>query len=150
MFMGAVCGIIVCQYYFILKKKLNIHELYNGHGIYYYTKGINWRAFLAFFITIGPLLPGFSKSINNGLNVGGIWKIYTFSCIYGFSISLVTYWLICTYISDVGIAKIDEAVYPPSIVQTGDVEVGSGDSEQESYEEKKGGVEVSVGAKDLS
>jgi hypothetical protein len=95
------------QYYLILNKKLNIHELYNGHGIYRYSKvGINWRAYASFFIAVAPLLPGFSKSINNSLDVGGIWKIYTFSCIYGFVVSGLTYYLICRYVSDVGPAKI--------------------------------------------
>ncbi|KAK5273531.1 hypothetical protein LTR96_000131 [Exophiala xenobiotica] len=150
MFMGAICGTMCSQYYLILNKKLNIHELYNGHGIYRYSKvGINWRAYASFFIAVAPLLPGFSKSINNSLDVGGIWKIYTFSCIYGFVVSGLTYYLICRYASDVGPAKIDEAVYPPGKSQTGDVEVGSADSEQDSYEEKNGVVEVAVGAKEL-
>lgn len=142
------------RYYLILNKKLNIHELYNGHGIYRYNKfGVNWRAYAAFFTAIGPLLPGFSKSINNNLNVGGAWKIYTFSCLYGFTISGLVYYLICKYISDVGVAKIEEAVYPPSKPQTGDVEVGvevgSAESEEASYYEKKGDLEVSVGAKEF-
>lgn len=149
MFMGAICGTMVCQYYIILKKKLNIHELYNGHGIYRYNKyGINWRAYAAFLVAIGPLLPGFCKSIDTNLDVGGAWKIYTFSCLYGFVASGLVYYLICTYISDVGPAKIDEAVYPPAKTQT-DVEVGSADSEEASYEEKKGAVGVSVGTKEL-
>merc|ERR1711939_706804 len=88
MFMGAICGTMCSQYYLILNKKLNIHELYHGHGIY-------------------------------------------------------------RYVSDVGAAKIDEAVYPPSKPQTGDIEIVSADSEQDSYEEKNGVVEVAVGAKEL-
>lgn len=149
MFMGAVCGVMCCQYYLILKKKLNIHELYNGHGIYRYWHGINWRAFAAFLVAIGPLLPGFSKSIDHNLDVGGAWKIYTFSCMYGFTVSGLVYYLICNYVSDVGPAKIDEAVYPPSKLQISDIEVGVPDSEEASFEEKTGGVEVKVGPKDL-
>ncbi|KIV88983.1 hypothetical protein PV10_08607 [Exophiala mesophila] len=147
MFMGAICGVMCCQYYIILKKKLNIHELYNGHGIYSYWHGFNWRAFAAFAVAVGPLLPGFAKSIDDDLNVGGAWKIYTFSCIYGFTTSGLTYFLICRFISDVGVAKIEEAVYPPSKTQTTDVEVGVGDSDEGSFDEKTGDVEVKVGAK---
>lgn len=149
MFMGAICGVVCCHYYLIVKKKLNIHELYNGDGIYRYSKiGVNWRAFVAFFVAIAPLVPGFAKSINNNINVGGIWKVYTFSCLYGFTISGLVYWLICTYVSDIGPAKIEEAVYPPSTPRAGDVEVQSAGSEQGGYVEKIGSVEVAVGAKE--
>jgi len=148
-FMGAVAGVMVSQYYLILHKKLNIHELYNGHGIYRYNKlGINWRAYAAFTVAIAPLMPGFAKSINNDLDVGGVWKVYTFSCMFGFFASMVTYYLICTYVSDVGVAKIEEAVYPPQKGES-DVESGSGKSEDE-YEEKKGVVEVAIDTKEIS
>lgn len=112
-FMGSVAGVMVAQYYLILNKKLNIHELYNGDGIYKYSHGFNWRAYLAFAIGVGPLMPGFAKSINNTLDVGGAWKVYTFSCVFGFFVSMLAYYLICRFVSDVGEAKIEEAVYPP-------------------------------------
>ena len=54
-FMGSVAGIMCSQYYLILNKKLNIHELYNGHGIYRYWHGVNWRAYVAFVVGVGPL-----------------------------------------------------------------------------------------------
>jgi nucleobase:cation symporter-1, NCS1 family len=115
-FMGSVCGVMVSQYYLILNKKLNIHELYNGHSIYSYWHGLNWRAFAAFAVGVGPLMPGFAHSIDNDLNVGGVWKIYTFSCLFGFFVSALTYYLICKYVSDVGPAKIDVAVYPADVM----------------------------------
>jgi nucleobase:cation symporter-1, NCS1 family len=111
-FMGSVAGVMVSQYYFILNKKLNIHELYNGQGIYRFWHGINWRAYAAFAIGVGPLMPGFAHSINNNLQVGGSWQIYTFSCVYGFFTSCLSYYLICRFVSDVGPAKIDVAIYP--------------------------------------
>ncbi|KIW77923.1 hypothetical protein Z517_07756 [Fonsecaea pedrosoi CBS 271.37] len=149
MFMGAICGTMCSHYYLIVNKKLNIHEMYNGHGIYRYSKvGINWRAYASFFTAVAPLLPGFCKSIDANLDVGGAWKIYTFSCIYGFTVSGLVYYLICTYVSGVGVAKIDEAVYPPSKSQATDVEVGVAPSEEDSIEEKAG-VAVSIGAKEF-
>ena len=64
---------MVCDYYIIKKRKLDVNELYKDHGIYHYSYGFNWRAFAAFFIGLAPLLPGFAKSIDNSLNVGGAW-----------------------------------------------------------------------------
>lgn len=122
--------------------------MYNGqgHGIYWYNKlGINWRAYASFTIAVAPLLPGFSKSINSNLDVGGIWKIYTFSCLYGFVTSGLTYYVICSYISGVGSAKIDEAVYPPGRRDSSDVESGVPPSDDGTMEKQD--VAVSVGEK---
>ena len=134
------------QYYLILNKKLNIHELYNGRGIYYYWHGVNWRAYAAFVTGVAPLMPGFSKSIDYTINVGGAWKIYTFSCMYGFFTSGLVYYLICKYVSDVGPAKIEVAVLPP---QKGDMPTDIEALEGEVYEEKGVG-DVDVAVKEVS
>ena len=66
---------MVSDYYLIKKRILNIHELYKDRGIYHYSHGVNWRAWAAFFVGFVPLIPGFAKSIDNGLAVGGAWKV---------------------------------------------------------------------------
>lgn len=71
----ALAGVMVSDYYLIKKRKLNVHELYRDRGIYYYSHGFNWRAYAAFLFGFGPLIPGFAKSIDNNLNVGGAWKV---------------------------------------------------------------------------
>jgi len=73
--MGPLAGVMVSDYYLIKKQKLNIHELYKDRGIYWYDHGVNWRAFLAFVIGFGPCMPGFAKSIQPTLNVGGAWQV---------------------------------------------------------------------------
>jgi len=125
--MGCVAGVMCSDYYLIKKRKLDIHELYRDHGIYHYQYGVNWRAFVAFTVGFAPLVPGFAKSIDNGLNVGGAWKIYTFAFLFGFVISGLTYYVICTYISGIGIAKIDVAVLPPQKGDVEDIENGKGE-----------------------
>jgi NCS1 family nucleobase:cation symporter-1 len=138
--MGPLAGVMVCDYYIIKKRKLDVNELYKDHGIYHYSHGFNWRAFLAFFIGLGPLLPGFAKSINNTLNVGGAWKVYTFAWLFGFFTSMLCYYVICNYISGLGEAMIDVAVYPPQLTD-GVVDIESGDSE---VFEEKGAEQVGV------
>jgi nucleobase:cation symporter-1, NCS1 family len=73
--MGPLAGVMVSDYYLIKKQKLNIHELYRDRGIYWYDHGFNWRAFLAFAIGFGPCMPGFAKSIQPTLDVGGAWQV---------------------------------------------------------------------------
>jgi NCS1 family nucleobase:cation symporter-1 len=82
--MGPLAGIMICDYYVIKQRKLNLHEMYRDHGIYWYTGGFNLRAFASFFLAVGPLMPGFAKSIAVTLDVGGSWKIYSFAWIFGF------------------------------------------------------------------
>lgn len=122
--MGPISGIMITDYYILKSKKLNLHEMYKTHGIYYYSKGVNWRAFVAFFIGLGPLIPGFAKAIDNNLNVGGAWKVYTFAWIFGFTTSSTVYWVICTYISSLGEAIIEVAVYPAQLGESLDEENG--------------------------
>jgi NCS1 family nucleobase:cation symporter-1 len=112
--MGPLAGTMVCDYYLIKKRKLNIDELYVSNGIYWYSGGWNWRAYVSFVVGFAPLLPGFAKSIEPTLNVGGAWKIYSFAWIFGFTLSMLTHYVICTYVSVPTASIIEEAVYPPS------------------------------------
>ena len=134
--MGPLAGVMVSDYYLIKKRKLNVHELYHDHGIYHYSHGFNWRAFLAFFTGVAPLLPGFAKSIANHLNVGGAWQIYTFAWIFGFFVSLSTYYVIVKYVSGIPGALVDVAVYPPQKGDAVAVDIESGS--EEVFEEKVG------------
>lgn len=126
--MGPLAGVMISDYYLIKKSKLNLHEVYRDHGIYHYSHGVNWRAFLAFFAGVAPLIPGFAKSIDNKLDIGGAWKIYTFAWTFGFTISLLTYYVIVKYVSGIGEAVVDVAVYPPQKTDAhSDVESGTGE-----------------------
>lgn len=102
-----------CDFYLIKKQKLNIHELYKSHGKYWYSRGWNYRPWLCFFIAVGPLIPGLAKAVDNSLDVGGAWKIYAFAWIFGFVISVLTYYVLCTYIHPHKESLSDVAVYPP-------------------------------------
>lgn len=45
--LGAVGGVMVCDYLVIRRGKLDVEELYRSDGAYSYTKGVNHRAMLA-------------------------------------------------------------------------------------------------------
>ncbi|PSN71867.1 hypothetical protein BS50DRAFT_483936 [Corynespora cassiicola Philippines] len=113
--MGPMAGTMICDYYIIKKSKLDVDELYASHGIYWYHGGWNWRAYASFVIGFAPLMPGFAKSIEPSLDVGGSWKVYTFAWIFGFSTSMLVHYIICTYISVPTSAMVEEAVYPPHV-----------------------------------
>jgi len=113
--MGPLAGAIVCDYWIIKKQRFDIREMYKGDGIYYYSHGINWRSWVSFLVGFLPTLPGFAKSIQPTLDVGGAWKIYTFAWFFGFSVTFLVHYVINTYISPHKPSLLDVAVLPPQI-----------------------------------
>ncbi|KAL6706559.1 hypothetical protein ACN47E_005315 [Coniothyrium glycines] len=135
--MGPLAGTMICDYYLIKKRKLNVHELYADHGVYWYNGGWNWRAFASFITGFAPLLPGFAKSIEPTLDVGGAWKIYTFAWTFGFFISMLVHYVICTYISVPTGSLVEVAVYPPQLGEEDTILEGEDGSVQETYISKE-------------
>lgn len=113
--MGPLAGTMISDFYLVKKGKLDVDQLYTSHGLYWYNKGWNWRAWVSFLSGAGPLMPGFAKSIDNSLEIGGAWKIFTFAWLFGFTVSLSTHYVICTYISVPTSSLIEVAVYPPQL-----------------------------------
>lgn len=115
--MGPLAGTMICDYYLIKKQKLDIDELYADKGIYWHSGGWNWRAYVSFVAGFAPLLPGFAKSIDHSLNIGGAWKVYTFAWTFGFCTSMLVHYIVCAYVSVPRRSIIEEAVYPPQRVE---------------------------------
>jgi cytosine/uracil/thiamine/allantoin permease len=114
-FMGPLAGVMICDYYLIKKCKLDVDELYADRGIYWYNGGWNWRAYVSFIIGFAPLMPGFAKSIDHSLDIGGAWKIYSFAWTFGFFTSVFVHYILCTYISVPTKSLVEIAVYPPHL-----------------------------------
>lgn len=60
--MGAIGGIMICDYFVLRNKKLELAELFKTDGIYSYSRGFNWRAVVALVIAILPVVPGFLRA----------------------------------------------------------------------------------------
>src|SRR5205085_5450274 len=57
--LGAVGGVLICDYWVLRRARLNVKELFNPRGSYSYVAGINWRAVAALVIAVAPCAPGF-------------------------------------------------------------------------------------------
>lgn len=53
-FVAPMTGILVVDYWVIRRHKLIIPDLYSSKGIYWFHWGLNWRAFLVFFVCTAP------------------------------------------------------------------------------------------------
>ncbi len=60
--MGAIGGILICDYFLIRKRQLELVELFKVDGIYSYSSGFNWRAIASLIIAIAPVVPGFIRA----------------------------------------------------------------------------------------
>ncbi|CAN9328979.1 unnamed protein product [Alternaria alternata] len=138
--MGPLAGTMVSDYYLVKKGKLDVDQLYTDRGIYWYNRGWNWRAYVSFVVGFAPLLPGFAKSIDNTLDIGGAWKVYTFAWIFGFYLSLVTHYIICVYISPATGSLVESAVYPPQKEAIAPILEGEEPLNEETIVSKEKGV----------
>lgn len=60
--MGAIGGIMICDYFVLRGKNLRLAELFKTDGIYSYSSGFNWRAIVALIVAIAPVVPGFLRA----------------------------------------------------------------------------------------
>lgn len=94
--MGAIAGIMICDYWVLRRQHLNLRELFEPAGRYAYTAGVNWRAMAALFIGIAPCVPGFLDAATGGwLIAPAIFKIlYTYAWFVTFAIGFGLYGLL--------------------------------------------------------
>ncbi len=82
--LGPVLGIMLCDYYVIRKKNIELAELYKHQGAYSYKMGFNPAAIIALMAGVGLALIGyFIPSLN---------ALYTLSWFTGFLISFIIYY----------------------------------------------------------
>jgi nucleobase:cation symporter-1, NCS1 family len=82
---------MAADFWIVKKRRIDIPSLYRRRGRYRYHGGVNWRAAVAFLISIGPNLPGMAHAVTPSIMVGSIEDIYDISFMWGFSSGLVVY-----------------------------------------------------------
>ena len=60
--MGAIGGIMICDYFLIRGRRLDLAGLFEPKGRYSYGSGFNWRAITALIVAIAPVIPGFLRA----------------------------------------------------------------------------------------
>ncbi|MBC7899796.1 MAG: NCS1 family nucleobase:cation symporter-1 [Saprospiraceae bacterium] len=94
--MGAIGGIMICDYFLIRGMKLQLAELFKTDGIYSYNSGFNWRAIAALAIAIAPVVPGFIKAASTPggqvANPDFFDTIYVYAWFVTFGIGFILYY----------------------------------------------------------
>src|SRR5688572_19828503 len=60
--MGAIAGILICDYWILRGQRLSLPDLFKTQGIYSYSNGINWLAMIALLLAVAPVVPGFVRA----------------------------------------------------------------------------------------
>jgi nucleobase:cation symporter-1, NCS1 family len=93
--MGAIGGVMICDYWVIRKQTLSLKDLFIENGVYSYSNGINWRAVAAMGLAIAPVVPGFLRAATTPggvvANPNFFDSIYTYAWFVTFAISFVIY-----------------------------------------------------------
>jgi NCS1 family nucleobase:cation symporter-1 len=90
-FLAPISAIIGADFWVVKKRNIDIPSLYKRKGRYRYQGGVNWRAAVAFLISIGPNLPGMVHAVTPSIKVGSIVDIYDISFMWGFTSGFVIY-----------------------------------------------------------
>ncbi len=89
--LGAIGGILICDYYLLRRTELDLVKLYERGGPYWYKGGWNPAALFALGAGILPNLPGFLGTIKV-VSVSRVWMdLYSYAWFVGFGISFAVY-----------------------------------------------------------
>lgn len=98
--MGAIAGILICDYWLLRRQRLNLAELFEPKGRYTYEGGFNWRALVTLVLAIAPVAPGFIRAATtpnfNGLvdNPNFFDTMYTYAWFVTFALGFFIYYLL--------------------------------------------------------
>jgi NCS1 family nucleobase:cation symporter-1 len=92
--LGALAGIMICDYYLVRKTQIQLVELFKTNSIY-----SNWnsRAWVAFIISLLPVIPGFLVAVgvsDADAFPASLINLYSYAWFVTFIVSFVIYWMI--------------------------------------------------------
>ncbi len=94
--LGAIAGVLIADYWVIRRTELRLVDLYRPGGSYWYRRGWNWRALVAF--GVGAVLavggaystPGGGPFPSHGL-ISPLKPLYDYSWVVGVAVAFVLY-----------------------------------------------------------
>jgi NCS1 family nucleobase:cation symporter-1 len=95
--MGAIAGILICDYWVLRRQRLDLAALFDVKGRYSYSNGFNWRAIGALALAILPVVPGFVRAATTPGGVvaapGFFDTLYTYAWFVTFALGFILYYL---------------------------------------------------------
>ncbi len=96
--MGAIAGILICDYWILRRQRLDLAALYDTRGQYSYSGGFNRRAIIALVAAIAPVVPGFLRAATTPggqvVNPGFFDTLYTYAWFVTFALGFFIYYFL--------------------------------------------------------
>jgi NCS1 family nucleobase:cation symporter-1 len=96
--MGAIGGIMICDYWILCRQQLNLTSLFKTDGQYSYSNGFNWLAIIALIAAIAPVVPGFLRAATTPggqvANPNIFDTLYIYAWFVTFAIGFVLYYIL--------------------------------------------------------
>ncbi|THH16125.1 hypothetical protein EW146_g4467 [Bondarzewia mesenterica] len=174
-FLSSIAGVMITEYYFIRRGHYRVNDLYSGgkDGWYWYTAGINFRAYAAYISGILINVVGFAGAstslpsiffltskyhgmslTDNAADAAGrtvplpATRIYQMSFFTGFGVSALIYYFLNTLFPPPGAAKVFEEVDESALDPVVDGDEGQKYRDTDSLGKGSEGIEV-VSAKNF-
>ncbi|KAJ7634856.1 permease for cytosine/purines, uracil, thiamine, allantoin-domain-containing protein [Roridomyces roridus] len=127
-FLSSIAGVMVTEYYFVRKGHYRVADLYTARrdGWYYYTYGVNFRAYAAYISGILINVVGFAGATGRSVPIAAT-RIYDMSFFTGFGVSAIVYYGLNWVAPARGMAERFEEV---------DVSAGEKDEAEEDWSER--------------
>lgn len=92
--LGAIAGIMICDYYLIRRRQIDVDQLFNPAGEY---RGWNPLAWIAFGLALVPLMPGFLVQVgaikSSSVHVF-LTELYSYAWFISFFLAFAIYYLL--------------------------------------------------------
>ncbi|KAF5672622.1 uracil permease [Fusarium circinatum] len=120
-FLSAITGILICDYYLLRRGVFDIPMLYSGHkdSTYHFFHGFNLRAFAVYLIAIAPNFYGFLYQMGVSAPLG-IQRFYYVAYPVGLFLAFGSFWLVNTIFPSKNIPKISGWKEPKDFVESHD------------------------------
>ena len=102
-------GVFTSDYYMVRRQKVKLSDLYynSPKGIYWFTRGINFRAYISWILGFAPAIGGMaSVDANNSIPIGLTRTFYT-GFIVGYAISFLIHWGLGVIFPPAGLGQVD-------------------------------------------
>ncbi|KAJ1563154.1 hypothetical protein HK405_012423 [Cladochytrium tenue] len=92
-FLSSISGVLFCDYYLVRRGRLHVAQLYSldTKGDYWYTYGVNWRAYAAYIAGIVINIVGFAGAVGANVSLAAS-RMYNLAYFLGFIVSFSVYY----------------------------------------------------------
>ncbi|CRK15446.1 hypothetical protein BN1723_010674 [Verticillium longisporum] len=113
-FLGSMTGVMFADYYFVRGRRLRLTHLYelSPQSSYWYWRGVNFRAVVAWVLATWPLMPGFVWRVEDPTREETGWShLYYMAWPAGLCLAMAFYWSMCRIWPVEGAGLVDDEDY---------------------------------------